>query len=121
MRNLGFLKHFINYFPIRLVKLCDLDPSKNYIIGSHHHGLACFGAHSAFCTDFLKVGDLFPGIKFSLLTLTIFHRLPLLRELMIGGGESLVSTYKLFFTNEQKVVNISIRFTNKSRQPELFY
>ena len=87
-RNLGFLQYFIDYFPIKLVKLAALDPSKNYIIGSHHHGLACFGAHSAFCTDFLKCKEVFPGITFKMMTMPLFHRMPLLRELMLGGGKS---------------------------------
>jgi 2-acylglycerol O-acyltransferase 2 len=27
-----------DYFPVKLVKSCDLDPSKNYVFGYHPHG-----------------------------------------------------------------------------------
>ena len=37
IRNLSLWKHVANYFPIKLHKTSDLDPSKNYIFAFHPH------------------------------------------------------------------------------------
>ena len=46
-------RYFADYFPAKLVKTADLDPSKTYLFGSHPHGILCFGAFIAFATDAL--------------------------------------------------------------------
>ena len=37
IRNLAVWRHLANYFPIKLHKTTDLDPSKNYIFAFHPH------------------------------------------------------------------------------------
>ena len=62
-------KHYAKYFPIQLIKTCDLDPSKSYLFGSHPHGILCFGAFCSFATDALGFEQKFPGLRARLLTL----------------------------------------------------
>lgn len=39
VRNLGILKHCVNYFPIDLVKTANLTPDRNYLICLFPHGM----------------------------------------------------------------------------------
>lgn len=41
MRRLEFWRWMKEYFPMKLIKTSDLDPSKNYIFGYHPHGKHC--------------------------------------------------------------------------------
>ena len=41
-------KHYRNFFPIKLVKTCDLNPSQNYLLGSHPHGEFLLFLHNQF-------------------------------------------------------------------------
>jgi 2-acylglycerol O-acyltransferase 2 len=50
-RRLSFWKHFCEYFPQRLIKTVDLDPSKTYLFGYHPHGIISMGAMGSFGTD----------------------------------------------------------------------
>ncbi|XP_009082767.1 PREDICTED: LOW QUALITY PROTEIN: diacylglycerol O-acyltransferase 2-like [Acanthisitta chloris] len=74
-------KHFRDYFPVKLVKTHDLSPSRNYIIGSHPHGILCVGAFCNFITGSTGFEELFPGIRSF-----FFFRLPLFREYLMSGG-----------------------------------
>ena len=67
-------KHFAKYFPVQLIKTCDLDPSKSYLFGSHPHGFLCFGAVSSFATDAMGFEEKFPGLRSRLLTLNTMVR-----------------------------------------------
>ena len=78
--------HFANFFPIKVVKTAELDPNKSYLIGSHPHGILGFGCFCTFATDALKIKEIFPGIKPSLVTLPINFRLPGAREIVAGTG-----------------------------------
>ena len=52
-------KHYRDFFPIHLIKTAELDPSKNYIMGYHPHGILSAGAFCHFATEgtnFSKVG-----------------------------------------------------------------
>ena len=40
-----------DYFPVRLHKTVDLDPTRNYIMGYHPHGMMAVGAFTNFATD----------------------------------------------------------------------
>lgn len=51
-------KHYRDFFPVHLIKTAELDPSKNYILGYHPHGVLSAGAFCHFSTegsDFSKV------------------------------------------------------------------
>ena len=69
MRNLKIWKYFRDYFPLKLIRTVELDPSKNYIFGYHPHGILCAGAFACFGTEATDWADIFPGITPHLLPL----------------------------------------------------
>jgi len=79
-------RHYCAYFPIRLVKTVELDPTQNYLFGSHPHGVLCSGAFGNFATDGNNVTKVFPGITPHLLTLEGHYSLPLYREYIMASG-----------------------------------
>nr|XP_046149386.1 2-acylglycerol O-acyltransferase 1-like [Oncorhynchus gorbuscha] len=87
-------KHFGDYFPIHLIKTCDLDPERNYLMGFHPHGILVAGAFGNFCTEYTGFQELYPGMTPYLHTLSIWFGFPFFREYLmssvIGGtAESL--------------------------------
>jgi len=85
-RNHIFWKYFVRYFPIRLVKTEDLDPQRNYLIGSHPHGICSAGAFGAFATEGADFSLKFPGISPHMHTLAMNCLGPLHREWILGLG-----------------------------------
>ena len=61
MRRFPPYQHAIDYFPVSVVKTADLDPGRNYLFGSHPHGVVCFGAFMSFVVDNPQFRELFPG------------------------------------------------------------
>ncbi|KAI9480399.1 MAG: diacylglycerol acyltransferase, partial [Benjaminiella poitrasii] len=90
-RRLPCWSYFAGYFPIKLVKEADLDPSKNYIFGYHPHGIISMGAFANFATEATGFSRLFPGIKPSLLTLTTNFNVPMYRDIILALGLASVS------------------------------
>jgi len=78
--------YYRDYFPIQLIKTVDLDPSQNYLFASHPHGILCSGAFSSFATESHQLKELFPGLKFSVLTLEINFLFPFVRDMILGLG-----------------------------------
>ena len=60
---------FGSYFPARLHRSQELEPTRKYIFGYHPHGIISHGAFAAFGTEALGFSQLFPGITNTLLTL----------------------------------------------------
>ena len=81
-------KGLVDYFPVKIVKTADLDPSRNYLLGNHPHGVVCYGALGVFANSWLNVSEkYFPGISFNLLTLREFCGVPgPLREAALASG-----------------------------------
>ncbi|KAE8604390.1 hypothetical protein XENTR_v10014696 [Xenopus tropicalis] len=92
VRNWTVWKYFKDYFPIRLVKTCDLDPQHNYIMGFHPHGVLVAGAFGNFCTNYTGFKELFPGLTPYLHILPFWFRCPFFREYAMSVG--LVSATK---------------------------
>lgn len=90
----------MDYFPLKIIKTGELDPSKNYMMGSHPHGVAGTGILIAIglCPDVIH--SLFPGIHFKLLTLRTFYFIPGLRELALLTGKKEVSRSLVTITAE---------------------
>ncbi|XP_048044092.1 2-acylglycerol O-acyltransferase 3b isoform X1 [Megalobrama amblycephala] len=86
VRNWEVWKHFRDYFPVKLVKTAELNPSKNYVLGCHPHGIMCVGAFSCFGTDHNGFAETFPGIRSTLAILAGLFRLPLFREYVLCAG-----------------------------------
>ena len=92
-RNLGVWRYFRDYFPITLVKTAELDPSKNYIMGYHPHGIIGCGAVCNFATESTNFSRKYPGITPYLLTLKTNFNWPLLRAYVMSLGKN---TYKYY-------------------------
>ena len=82
-------RHYRNFFPVTLVKTAELDSGRNYLLGSHPHGILCSGAFCCFATDGLgpaRFSAQFPGLTARLLTLEGQFWIPGNRELVLGSG-----------------------------------
>ncbi|NXS07124.1 MOGT2 acyltransferase, partial [Neodrepanis coruscans] len=77
---------------VQLEKTVDLDPRKNYLLGFHPHGVLAAGAFLNFCTEASSFSTLFPGITPHLMMLSLWFRVPFLRDYLMSGG--LVSSDK---------------------------
>jgi 2-acylglycerol O-acyltransferase 2 len=82
---------FASYFPARLHRTTELEPTRKYIFGYHPHGIISHGAFAAFCTEALGFAQLFPGITNSLLTLDSNFRIPFYRDYLLRMGLASVS------------------------------
>ncbi|KAF7548251.1 hypothetical protein G7046_g8744 [Stylonectria norvegica] len=91
MRNWRLWRLFAGYFPAKLHKTHDLDPTRKYIFGYHPHGIISHGAWAAFGTNALGFAELFPGITNTLLTLDSNFRLPFNRDWILRMGLQSVS------------------------------
>jgi 2-acylglycerol O-acyltransferase 2 len=76
-RNLICWKWFCDFFPMHLHKTVDLPNDRSYIFGFHPHGILSFSAFGNFATNGTGFQQLFPGIKLSVLTLTVNFKFPL--------------------------------------------
>ncbi|KAI8062198.1 diacylglycerol acyltransferase-domain-containing protein [Gongronella butleri] len=91
VRHWTIWKYFAGYFPAQLIKEADLDPSRNYVLGYHPHGVISFGAVANFATEATGFSELFPGIVPSLLTLVSNFKLPFYRDVIMAMGIAAVS------------------------------
>ncbi|KAK7089966.1 hypothetical protein V1264_009837 [Littorina saxatilis] len=78
--------YYRDYFPVKLVKTCDLDPNRNYIFPCHPHGIMCFAPFLNFSTEASGFSKTFPGLEPHLMTLSIQYKYPLFREYMMCSG-----------------------------------
>ncbi|CAL6329912.1 unnamed protein product [Bathycoccus prasinos] len=85
-RRLPFWRLAAGYFPVRLHKSADLDPSKNYIFGYHPHGVISVGALLTFASEATGFANAFPGIDVRLLTLSVNFFFPFTREVLMALG-----------------------------------
>ncbi|KAL2064956.1 hypothetical protein VTL71DRAFT_4096 [Oculimacula yallundae] len=91
LRSLPVWSLFASYFPARLHRTQELPPTRKYIFGYHPHGIISLGAFAAFATESLGFGQLFPGIKNTLLTLDSNFRIPIYRDYALAMGIASVS------------------------------
>ncbi|KIW51200.1 hypothetical protein, variant [Exophiala xenobiotica] len=91
LRRSKFWSAFASYFPARLHRTVELEPTRKFIFGYHPHGIISHGAFAAFGTEALGFADLFPGITNTLLTLDTNFRVPLYRDYALAMGLASVS------------------------------
>ena len=91
MRGSKLWSAFASYFPARLHRSAELEPTRKYIFGYHPHGIISHGAFASFATEALGFSDLYPGITNTLLTLDSNFRVPLYRDYLLGMGLASVS------------------------------
>nr|CDJ95164.1 Diacylglycerol acyltransferase domain containing protein [Haemonchus contortus] len=103
-KNHAIWTHFADYFPIRIVKTADLPPDRNYIIGSHPHGILSIGGFTAMVTSGSGFPDMFPGLKSTILTLNGQFWFPFRRDIGIalGGTESSRKSLEYLLENPGK-------------------
>ena len=80
-------EYYRDFFPIKLIKVADLDPSRNYILGYHPHGIMAFGAFNNFATEATGFSRLFPGLKSRVLILAGQFFFPVHREYVMSSGK----------------------------------
>ncbi|ODN05324.1 2-acylglycerol O-acyltransferase 1 [Orchesella cincta] len=85
-RNLSIWRYGSNYFPVKLVKTVELEPSKNYLFCAHPHGLICNGVAYSFGSNIQRSERLFPGLNFRILTFDTTFKFPVLREYALLMG-----------------------------------
>ncbi|KAL0882621.1 hypothetical protein ABMA27_001057 [Loxostege sticticalis] len=103
VRNWSIWRHYCDYFPIKLVKTAELDPSKNYLFGCFPHGVVSFGAFGAFASNALDFSKTFPGLSVHMVTLRGRFLIPFLRELYLAlGGCSSSLESLLYLLNPKK-------------------
>ena len=81
-----FWKYWSKYFSLKIVRAAKLDPTRNYLIGSHPHGICSAGAFGAFATDGADFSKLFPGLSSHLHTLSCNFWAPLHRDWILALG-----------------------------------
>ncbi|EXJ65383.1 hypothetical protein A1O7_01724 [Cladophialophora yegresii CBS 114405] len=91
LRGSKFWSAFASYFPARLHRTVELEPTRKYIFGYHPHGIISHGAFAAFATEALGFSELYPGITNTLLTLDANFRVPLYRDYALALGLASVS------------------------------
>ncbi|KPJ03386.1 2-acylglycerol O-acyltransferase 2-A [Papilio xuthus] len=86
VRNWSWWRNYCDYFPIKLIKTAELDPSKNYLFACFPHGVVSSGAFGAFATNALNFYRTFPGMTCHMITLGGHFLVPLFRDLILALG-----------------------------------
>ncbi|KIM68235.1 hypothetical protein SCLCIDRAFT_20629 [Scleroderma citrinum Foug A] len=89
--SLKIWEYFADYYPVSLLKECDLPPDHPYVFGYHPHGIIGMGAMATFATEATGFSSAFPGICPHLLTLTNNFDVPIYREILMALRISSVS------------------------------
>ncbi|XP_040117891.1 2-acylglycerol O-acyltransferase 3-like [Oryx dammah] len=101
LKNWTAWKHLSDYFPIKLVKTAELPPDRNYVLGSHPHGVISVGTVCNFATEGTGLSQLFPGLRFSLAVLHCLLYLPGHREYFLSCGACSVNCQSLDYVLSQ--------------------
>ncbi|RMX36834.1 hypothetical protein pdam_00000956 [Pocillopora damicornis] len=108
VRRLSVFKYMRDYYPITLVKTCDLDPQKNYIFGYHPHGAFTEGASIGLNTEACGFSDKFPGIIPHLSVTSAILKALLYRDILMALGVIDVSRHSLEYNLTQKGAGHSV-------------
>ncbi|XP_069690869.1 2-acylglycerol O-acyltransferase 1-like isoform X1 [Periplaneta americana] len=81
VRDSAFWRYLSDYFPVRLVKTAELDPTMSYMFCSFPHGMLALGTFISFGTNATKVNEAFPNHKCYMATLAYHFKLFYIREL----------------------------------------
>ncbi|CAK1599066.1 unnamed protein product [Parnassius mnemosyne] len=102
VRNWVWWRYYRDYFPIKLVKTVDLDPSKNYLFACFPHGVVCSGAFGAFATNALDFYKTFPGMTCHMITLGGHFLVPLFRDFIMALGSCSSSQESLLYLLDRR-------------------
>ncbi|XDB64582.1 hypothetical protein AB1E18_017891 [Capra hircus] len=101
LKNWSAWKHLSDYFPLKLVKTAELPPDRNYVLGSHPHGVIAVGSVCNFATEGTGLSQLFPGLRFSMAVLNCLLYLPGHREYFLSCGACSVNRQSLDYVLSQ--------------------
>ncbi|KAI4531925.1 hypothetical protein MG293_018439 [Ovis ammon polii] len=87
--------------PLWLVKTAELPPDRNYVLGSHPHGIIAVGTVCNFATEGTGLSQVFPGLRFSLAVLNCLLYLPGHREYFLSCGACSVNRQSLDYVLSQ--------------------
>ncbi|CAF3093091.1 unnamed protein product [Rotaria sp. Silwood2] len=85
-RRLFLWKWFVDFFPIRLHKTCDLPADRSYIFGYHPHGIISVGGVGNFASEATGFENLFPDINLRLLVLNSNFQIPFFELILMMLG-----------------------------------
>lgn len=102
MRSWSWWRYCRDYFPIKLIKTAELDPTKNYLFACFPHGIICAGANAAFGTNALDFCKVFPGMTSHIILLGSHFRVPLVREISLSMGACASSQESLLYLLDNK-------------------
>jgi 1-acyl-sn-glycerol-3-phosphate acyltransferase len=80
LRSVPIWRWLAEYFPIKLQKTCELDPSQSYIFVCHPHGVIGFGTWLNFGMNATGFLEKFPGLRVHLLGASAWFWIPIIRE-----------------------------------------
>lgn len=86
VRKMALFRYMKDYFPVKLIKTCELDPERNYLIAYHPHGVLPYGGFVNFSTDANNFSELFPGMTPYVAALKLLYRIPVFREYVLSFG-----------------------------------
>ncbi|KAF8375624.1 hypothetical protein PRIPAC_82053 [Pristionchus pacificus] len=84
-RNAHFVRWGGEYFDYEIVKTEDVSADKNYLVGSHPHGMICLSLMLSYAAR-PSFGDLYKGMRGYCVTLAGQFQWPLRRELLMWMG-----------------------------------
>ncbi|GAB6029646.1 Diacylglycerol O-acyltransferase 2 [Chamberlinius hualienensis] len=102
LRNIAWIRYSGNYLPLQLIRTTPLDPNKNYIMGSHPHGVFGMGTFFNFNTDITQFDKKYPGITPHLISIDILFMLPIIRDVLILLGNCASSKKSLEYILKKK-------------------
>ena len=82
LANAPWFKLSSEYFPITVHKTVDLDPTKNYLMGYHPHGIIVIGALHLLTARLSSFKRLFPGLRIRLCMLPIWFKIAFYRVVL---------------------------------------
>lgn len=112
MRRWRMWYHYKNYFPIKLVKTCELDPKRNYLLCSHPHGILSSGAFVSFFTEGNDVSNVFSGLTIHGITLWVNFMIPLFREWCLALGKTCMHILLQYLSRQMLFKTVWLAFSS---------
>ncbi|XP_013184618.2 2-acylglycerol O-acyltransferase 2-A [Amyelois transitella] len=102
VRNWTWWKYQCDYFPTKMIKTAELDPSKNYLLGCIPHGVICMGLFPVLASNALEFTKHYPGIKRGFATLPLYFYVPFFREIALSIGGTIASDDSIVYSLDPK-------------------
>ncbi|EJW73939.1 diacylglycerol acyltransferase [Wuchereria bancrofti] len=107
-RTLSIHKYFARYFPIHLHITTPLKYGKNYLIGSHPHGIISMNTYANFITNGTGLFEKLPGMTIRVCTLVSQFWIPVRREWAMLHGLIDCSKESLHYVLNSSINNVAV-------------